>query len=360
MKLHTLFAGTLLLAAIASLSYAQEEKKEEEKKDDAVKTIKVDSQDVVLPGLNNPTGVAIQPDTGIIFVSDSGAGRVVKFNPASDGKMEDAVNGFKTDVYGKGPMYNIGPLGLAFLNKNTLVVGGGDLPDAEELVYVFTLPEDGKAITADTATTKLGPIAAGEASGKGEGNFYGVAVGPEGIYFSSNGDDTKGWILRSKLKDGKPEALEPYIATKPATEVDAPVGITMHPTKPFLVVGQMGEINKPKDSLLTFYRATDGKMLMNLETGLFDITALAYSPRGRLYALDFAWMEEKEGGLYRLDKTVDENGKQGVTPVKVLALDKATAMAFAPDGTLYVTVIGTKEEGKEELPGKLIKIKGDL
>jgi hypothetical protein len=360
MKLHSLFASTLLLALLTSLSYAQEEKKEEEKKEEAApKTIMVESQEVVLPGLNNPAGIAIQPETGLLFVSDSGAGRIVKFNPASAGTSEDVVTGFKTDVYGKGPMYNIGPLGLAFLNKNTLVVGGGDLPDSQELVYVFTLPEDGKAVAADTAT-KLGPIPAGEASGKGEGNFYGVAVGPEGIYFSSNGDDTKGWILRSKLKDGKPEALEPYIATKPATEVDAPVGITMHPTKPFLVVGQMGEINKPKDSLLTFYRATDGKMLMNLETGLFDITALAYSPRGRLYALDYAWMEEKEGGLYRLDKTIDENGKQGVTAVKVLSLDKATAMAFAPDGTLYVTVIGTKEEGKEELPGKLIKIKGDL
>lgn len=360
MKLPHLFTTALLMALMTTFAYAEDEKKEEEKKEEAAKTIKVETEETVLSGLNNPAGVAIHPKSGEVYVSDSGAGKIVKLNPKSEGKAEDVVTGFKTDVYGKGPMYDIGPLGLGFVDESTLVVGGGDLPDAEELVYVFTLPKDGKAVTVDDATAKLGPIAAGEASGKGEGNFYGVAVGSEGVYFSSNGDDTKGWILQAKLKDGKLENLEPYIATKEATDVDAPVGLTMHPTKPYLVVGQMGEITKPKDGLLTFYRTTDGKMLMNLETGLFDITALAYSPRGRLYALDFAWMDDKEGGLYRLDKTLDENGKQGVKPVKVLSLDKPTAMAFAEDGTLYVTVIGTAEEGKDEKPGKLIKIKGDL
>ena len=41
---------------------------------------------------------------------------------------------------------------------------------------------------------------------------------------------------------------------------------------------------------------------MNLETRLYDITGLAYSPKtGLLYATDFAWMQTDEGGLFRLD-----------------------------------------------------------
>ena len=62
----------------------------------------------------------------------SGAGRIVRIE-LSTGKVEDVITGFKQDVYGKGPMYDIGPLGLAFLDANTLVVGGGDLPRVERI-----------------------------------------------------------------------------------------------------------------------------------------------------------------------------------------------------------------------------------
>ena len=159
-----------------------------------------------------------------------------------------------------------------------------------------------------------------------------MAVLPDGVVATSNGDDTKGWLVKCKVekKDGKLEIgpFERYIATKEATNVDAPVGITLS-AKGELVVGQMGEINVPKDGLLTFYNPKDGKMLMNLETGLYDITALAYGKKSpaQLYALDYAWMKGDEGGLFQLiNKT--EGGKTTVAAKKLAPLDKATAMAF--------------------------------
>ena len=87
----------------------------------------------VLKGLNNPCGVTIQPETGVVFVADSGAARVIKV----DGdKAVDVITDFPIDVYGKGPKYNIGPLGLAFVDQKTLVVGGGGLKDGEELLPI--------------------------------------------------------------------------------------------------------------------------------------------------------------------------------------------------------------------------------
>jgi hypothetical protein len=318
------------------------------------KTLKAETA-VLLSGLDNPCGVAVQPGTGHVFVSDSGAGKIVRIDPAKEGKPEDVITDFPQDVYGKGPMYNIGPLGLAFIDQNTLVVGGGGLPDGSELVRIYTVPAAGKTIKADAMKHSLGPIKPGDKSVKGEGNFYGVAVTPTAIYLTCNGDDTKGWVSRVPLDGGKPGALEPYIATKEATQVDAPVGIAIN-RHGHIAIGQMGEITVPGDSLLTFYSPKTGKMLMNIETGLFDIAALAYSPIGRLYAVDFAWMDTKQGGLFRLD----DDGKGGVTPNKVLELDKASAIAFAPDGTAYVTVFGTAKEGSEEKPGQLLKVTGDL
>src|SRR5262249_4189782 len=108
-----------------------------------------------------------------------------------------------------------------------------------------------------------------------------------------------------------------------------------------------------QDSLLSFYSAKTGKLLMNLETKLYDITGLAYSPKtGLLYATDFAWMKPDEGGLFRLDAAPG-----GVKVTKIASLDKPTALSFAPDGTLYLTVVGPKGES-ENAPkqGKLLKI----
>ncbi|MBW3599230.1 MAG: hypothetical protein KY475_18415, partial [Planctomycetes bacterium] len=290
--------------------------------------------ETVVDGLVNPCAVAVQPDTGDLFVSDSGAGRIIRVQFGDDGKAQvsDVVTGFPSDVYGKGPMYDIGPLGLAFLDAKTLVVGGGGRVDVDELIYVFDVPEPGaSALKPDDAKVKLGPLAKTEEL-QAEGNYYGVAITGGAIFASANGDDTKGWIVSAKIDGTNFGDLERAIATKEATQVDAPVPLTVNPKGGHLVVGQMGEITVPGDSLLTFYNPKTGKMRLNLETGLFDITGLAYSPKGHLYATDFAWMATEEGGLFRLDAE-GEGREQTIEAVKITALDKPTALTFGEDGS---------------------------
>jgi len=311
--------------------------------------------ETVLDDLDNPSGLAVQPETGHVFVSDSGAGRVIR---VVDGKREEVIVGFPQDIYGKGPMYGIGPLGLAFLDRNTLVVGGGGKPDGEELLRVYEIPAAGQAaLQADQMTNSYKITATEEI--KGEGNFYALAATKQAVFATSNGDDTKGWINRLEIKqDGTLGEYKRFIATKEATEIDAPVAIAISPAGD-VVVGQMGEISIPEDGLLTFYNAKTGKMLLNLDTGLYDITGLAYSPQGQLYATDFAWMATKEGGLFQLVAT-NKDGKQGIDAKKKLGLDKPSALAFGQNGELYVTVFGTADEGSDKKPGKLLKIGGEL
>lgn len=346
---------------------AEEEAKEEpkaadakaaEEKKDETPDVKVDEATeaglkvtTVLTGLNNPSGIAIQPETGTVFVADSGNLQVVR---VVDGKAEPVITDFPKDVYGKGPKVNIGPLGLAFLDKNTLVVGGGGLPDGEELLRVYALPEDGKAIKADAMKSSFNLAEDGDV--KGEGNFYALAVTPEAVYVTCNGDDTKGWVSRAALKDGEITGYERYLATKEATEVDAPVGITVAPKGGYLVVGQMGEINVPGDSLITFYDADSKEKLLNLKTGLHDITSVAYSPR-QMYALDYAWADPTQGGLFQIIN--DESVESGMRTKLILALDKPTAMAFDSDGALYVTILGKADENSNS-EGKLIQIEAGL
>lgn len=308
----------------------------------------------VVGGLSNPCGVAVQPGTGVVFVSDSATGRVCR---VVDGKLEVVIAGSPKDVYGKGPFYDIGPLGLLFLDQNTLVVGDGGYKDGFEFVRVYTVPEAGQpALDYDKdAKAKLGPLEPMEGV-LGEGNLYGLAATKTAIYVTCNGDDTKGWVAKATIDGSNFGKLERYIATKEQVEVDAPVGITIS-SRGEIVVGQMGEINVANDSLLTFYSAKTGQKILNLETGLYDITGLAYSPKtGLLYATDFAWMKPEEGGLFRLDADQKDDA-QSVKSVKIAGLDKPTALAFAPDGTLYMTLVGPKGDD-ENAPkeGKLVKI----
>jgi DNA-binding beta-propeller fold protein YncE len=286
-----------------------------------------------------------------VFVADSASGRVCR---VAGGKLEDVITGSPKDVYGKGPFYDIGPLGLVFMNDGkSLVVGDGGYKDGEEFIRVFTLPQRGGAALnyEKDASQKVGPLAT---SGDvlGEGNLYGLALTSAALYVTCNGDDTKGWVAKADLEGTKFGKLQRWLPTKEMVDVDAPVGIAID-KEANVVVGQCGEVNKPQDSLLTIYNAKTGKMLANYETKLYDITGLAYSPKtGLLYATDFAWMKPDEGGLFRIDASAS-----GVKVTKIAALDKPTALAFDREGTLYITVVGPKGEN-ENAPkqGKLVKI----
>ena len=315
---------------------------------------------VIGRNLDNPCGVAVQPGTGHVFVAANK--RIFRLVPTGDKfKRSLEIRGFPTDIYGKGPKYEIGPLGLAFLDGETLVVGGGGNPDGKEIVSFFSVGKKplakGEAIKASDAKYTAGPITPGAASVKGEGNFYALAIKGKEIFVTCNGDDTKGWVSKIVMNGGAPGKLTPFIATKVATNVDAPTGATISPYGS-LFVGQMGEINLPKDSLLTMYDTESGKLEKSFKTGLFDLVALATNPKSRkLYGLDYAWMASDQGGLYRLDIRGDS-----VMTTKLRSIDKPTAMAFADDGTLYVTALGTATEAKQgekaKRPGVVVMIKG--
>lgn len=311
--------------------------------------------ETVLSGLDNPCGIALQPGTGHIFVSDSGGLRVVKFDPTKPGEPADVITGFPEGAYGSGLVYKIGPLGLAFLDKNTLLVGGGGLVDGEEVLRVYLLPKNGSTITADAAQT-LGPLPKSDATATGAGNFYGLAVNRErnAVYITSNGDDAQGWLLKATVKKGKPVSLAPFISTKITTGINAPVAIAMN-HKGFIVVGQMGEMDQPHDSLLTMYRPDTKQLVMRREVGLHDISALAYSESHQLYAADFSWNDPSQGGVFRLDEAWTDD-QPSIAAVPVVALHKPTAMVFGRDGALYVTTFGSVDKDSDDKPGSLVRI----
>ena len=312
--------------------------------------------ETVVDGLFNPCGVAIQPGTGHVFVSDSGALRVIR---VIDGKIEEVITGFPKGEFGMATKYDVGPLGLAFIDQNTLVVGGGGKPDGEEMLRVYKVPEAGaEAISADQMEGEAQTLVANpdENIAVGEGSFYGVAVFGDSVYVTCDGDDEKGWVAKADLADGKLTNFRRAMATKEKTGVDAPVAITKSP-EGYIVVGQMGAVSSPGDSLVTFYDISGEELVdWKYTTGLNDISALAYGPRrGRLFATDFSWNNPSAGGLFKIMRG-DLPGE--CKTLKITDLDKPTAMAFDDEGNLYITTIGTGAGGAAKRPGALVMIKG--
>ena len=140
--------------------------------------------ETVLVNLLNPCGVAIQPQTGYVFVSSRFG--VYCYDPSYKKPKEHRaaveIDGYpdRAGVFGSGPKYDIGPLGLAFLDKDHLVVGDGSRKVGEDFVRVYKIPAKlpGQRLDQEgAAVVNLGPIKAGKDSAKGEGTFYGVAVG---------------------------------------------------------------------------------------------------------------------------------------------------------------------------------------
>ncbi|HUS40782.1 MAG: hypothetical protein WBF93_09545 [Pirellulales bacterium] len=313
----------------------------------------------VIKGLHHPCGIAVQQGTGEVYVSEGGRGRIVR---VAGGKVEPIVTGFPVRRYYVGStdmQCELGPLGLVFLGQDTLVVGGGGLADGADLLRVYTLPPRGESISAEKMTQSLGPIAAGSLSSGGEGDFYGVVATKGAVYVTCNGDDEKGWIARTARSDNQLNDLVPFSPTKVQSGVGAPMGIAVS-KQGYLVVAQMGALDTSIDSALGFYDAVNGDLLAMFSTGLHDVVAVAYGPKsGRLYALDLAWGGGQSGGLYRIDATLKDN-RPAVSAVKLIEFDKPTAMSFAADRSLYVTTMGTPQDGQDEPTGKLLRIAAGL
>ncbi len=330
------------------------------KVDSAVKTESAVKSEVVLSNLANPWGVAVQPGSGDLFISESGAGQIIRVKATETNNSTPAITGFAIDTFNAKIPWKIGPLGLAFLDKITLAVGEGSIKSGSDLVRIYQLPEDGKPLTADDTKQKLGPIEAGSDSSKGEGGFFGVTSTVTAVYVTScAGDPEKGWILKADLSGTTAGQMKPFIKSTIEAGASNPLAITAS-VRGELVVGQAGKIEQAKDSVLSFYNSKSGKLLLNLPVALHDIAGLAYSPKGKLlYTIDSALSDTKNGGLYRLDSAIVD-GKQTVKATKLLSLDRPTSLAFSPEGTLYITTLGRENADGDQKTGQLLRLTGEF
>ncbi|MEL6109933.1 MAG: hypothetical protein AAFU85_28310 [Planctomycetota bacterium] len=298
--------------------------------------------------LHTPAALAIQPETGHVFVSTRAG--VLRCDPKT-GESTTEIAGSPTDSYGRGPVYQFGPLGLCFVDPSTLIVGEGGKPDGEDTLVFFRVGRDSleSPMKWGEHFRGVGPIRRGDLSHRGEGNFSSVCIQGETGFTCSHGDDTKGWVSRFELT-GSGETLEPFSRLKPQTNRDGPSGLVEYQGK--LLISQTGELDERPDSILAIVDPASGAVERVIETGLLDISSIALGPDGQtVYAVDFAWAEPERGGLFSFQLTDS-------TPrlTRHATMVRPTAVTFSDRGDIFVCCVeGQGEESDAPAAGKLYR-----
>ena len=298
--------------------------------------------DTVLSDLHHPCGVVVRPggtaDRYDVFVAESGAGRVVRWSSAAPKQAVDVVTGFTAQAAAD-PFHERGPLALSFLDPGLLVVGTAGDDDDGSWLRSYELPDGDRSLSADdTGEATAGvPQASGAACAAIARSRVNEFV-PDMLLLVVRETDNRSRLMKSRVQAGIVGVPTSFGPTSTAHE---PRAATTSPSGRF-VVGD-------SDGRLVFYSPIDGSVELAMPTGLQQLVGLAYSPTsGNLYAADFA------GGIHRIDDA-SESGHPACHAVKVADVSKPTALAFAPDGSIYVVTFGDSNDD-----GTLTVLSGDL
>jgi hypothetical protein len=325
MRTIRLLIGWLCIAAIAEFTVAQAPVVQAPVTQSTVTPSA--APEVTLQNLNRPCGIAFRPgstaDRFDVFIAETGAGRVVRWSAASRERPVEVIKGFQvSDQIDR--FAPLGPVSLVFLDPGMLVVGastadGGSLVRSYELSVDEPLEAsaDQAAASSDAAKSVCLSLTRTRAN-----EFIADALVLT-IHTPDRGD-----VLKSRVQAGIVGQPKQFLNSEPNA---SPLAITTSPTGRIVVAGANGE--------LTFYNPIDAHAELRLSTKLQHIVGLAYSPTTEnLYAADF------EQGIYRIDD-VSQAAHPACKPVRIADIDQASALAFAPDGSLYVVTFGDGKNG---------------
>jgi hypothetical protein len=316
--------------------------------------------ETLLTGLNNPCGVAIRPgdspDEYEVFVAESWAGHVVRVSSDEPRTATPVISGFPLAAMGSEQL-PAGPTGLLFLDRKHLVVGVGGSEQAS--IQMFELADPLQPITAEHSKQQV-RLVSKQRSGNHVYAFSRTRANDtvsDDLLMTCPGNGGFGDVHKIPLVAGTLTEVQRFAAPRDGTKRDAPWAIAVGDGG-YVVVGWVGSAEVPADSRLEFYNPTSRDRLLELTTDRYDITGLAYNPKSRnLYAADVAWMDSSKGGVFRIDEA-SERGAAHCIAVRIAEVPRPTALAFAPNGTLYVTALG-KAVG-DAPHGMLLRITGEL
>lgn len=283
----------------------------------------------IATNLNHPSGVAIHPVDGSVYVADSGHGNILRLK---DGKTEVVVSDYPVTDDPKILNTVGGPQGLGFLeNGKHLIVGsGGWTPDLDRVdVYLV----DRLPTNSDSAHISAQLTAENTPDKKTQADFFGIACDTSTAWITGRGSPDSGWVYEFPAGENETKpTLRCGFSTWESTQTRYPTALAISPAG-FLLVGLRGDLKQT--SALGFFDRGTGQLRAKFDIGVPGIIALDYHPiTGKLFALINNPNAPDDNGLYKLvarkRNTICEAKLQ-------IQIQDPWAMAFSKEGDLWVT-----------------------
>jgi hypothetical protein len=311
-----------------------------------------------------PRGVAIRPggtaESYEVVVADTGAGRIVLLVSNQPALGRDIITGFEVSDAEKSRSHDSdGPQGVAFLDNMRLIVAGGESGAA--CIRLYELREPDATLKADQFSQNVEPQLADDSTDSKPRGFHSVARTqaneqvPDLLIATSFGDGPAAPLWKVPVRANTLGELEVFEVAQPRSAAPPAAGITVS-THGYVVSSRSAAGSN--SSRLVFQNPIDGKVALEVDVDLAMIVGLAYSPiTGRLYAASAAPTGQGQGGIYR----IDDNGQPGAPAckaVRIVQVPNPIALAFGPDGALWVTATGDSDA--DDTSGVLLKLTGSL
>lgn len=320
----------------------------------------------VLDDLQHPSGVAVRPETSgdqtEIYVADAMAGRVVRVRSGEPGAGADAITGFASQADGGEPLQSPGPRGLVFLDRTRVVVTGGDA-DGRGFVRLYEISDQPAPLAAEQHEQHLTTPVDVEQPAAVVTSFHGLARTlandsvPDMLIVAAHGKQGSAGTWKVPIRAGTLGELASFASAEPFGDSTIPGGVAIG-RHGYIIVSEPKPKNDSFANRLTFLNPIDGSLALQLTVELPQITSLAFSPRtGNLYASVFA-SDENAAGIYRIDDA-GRPGEPACAAVRIAEVARPTALAFGPDGALYIAAMAESDDN-ETNTGVLLKLTGEL
>jgi DNA-binding beta-propeller fold protein YncE len=320
--------------------------------------------ETVLSGLNEPNGLAIRPsgagEAYEVFVAESGARRIIRLASDRPNESAEVITEFPAATTGS----EGNPICLYFLDRDRLVAAVDGHPPE---VRVYELADTADPLSANDWKQRIAPEASEEDAQFANSQFVGFtrtrandAVGDMLLVAIRRKDRASG-LWRIPIRADTLSTMTPIEKQQDSRFASLPTALAVS-DQGHMVVAAIGP-SRVTESELAFHHPVSGQIVMRLRTEMGKIVALAYSPGSdNLYGIGTARNAPGLGGVYRLDdsaQVTDFSSSRHVAVVKVADVERPAALAFAPDGALYVTASGKPEDG-ESNRGVLMKLTGEF
>jgi hypothetical protein len=293
------------------------------------------------------------PERYEVFVADWGARRIVKLSSNEPNRATDVVIGFPAASLPGARTLEGNPFCLLFLDEKHLVVGTSGAPPELRL---YELADAGHALSADGAKQKVAPDLPVNDSEAKFAEFIGLTR------TRSNGSVADMLLATIRGVGVWKVPVRANVLGEMSRLESMPRFLDITPTvltiseQGYLLTVDYNESSRSIKSRFVFLNPTNGQVVLGFDPGLVDVRGVTYSPKsGNLYAVATVYGKDEQG-LFRLDDA-RQPGEREVTVTKLSDIREPTAMAFGPDGALYVTTLGDKSKDDD---GALLKITGDL